>query len=404
MNRGFITYYSEGLKAAAKTLYKNKNLPVYWVYLLMNLLARLTLFPAVLFDLVAVRQAKYAYEEGRLSLCASFRAAEKGKSLGPMLLVRFEQFLMIASAVAIAALVGGALGFCGALIAQEAEAEAIVMQLLFVIPLLVFGVLTACLMILFFAPSSYTVDKNYGFGMAGVLETSFDTMKERGKWTHFLHHFVALLVKGAVLGGIFGLCYAASENSGGVAIAFIVLAVLLSIVFLVFAPLFTLAPRVADYLLMEDISLDPSNRAKHAKTVCISRSTGSSRDYGHDKKLLELFDADGNDADYYAYDSAARRQSAKEASEAFDSFVATAQEQPVAPATPEAPVMPETPPDHVAESGVNADAESGAKKEPAPETSAEVKKKTTATAGTRAKKTATVSKSEPTTTDTGDDL
>lgn len=321
MNRGFTTYYSTGFGAAAKTLYSHKNLFRYYVYWLMELLARITILPGVLFDLIAVRQVKHVRDEAQLNLCASFRAAEKGKSLGTMLLVRVMQFLMLVAVVAIAGILGGCIGLLGSFVASKAGASDTVVQLFLSIPPCVTAGLAAIVTVLYFAPSAYTVDRNEGFGMAGVLTVCFDTMKQRGKLTHFLHHFVSLLVKGLIVGALFGIRYLTTQTDGVATIILIVVAVLLVLAYLVFAPLFTLAARVADYCLMEDISLDPFNRAKHAKAVCISRSVANDRDYGHDKKLLELFDSDGASPDYFAYDSDERRQSASTANENYESFV-----------------------------------------------------------------------------------
>lgn len=329
MNQGFSAYYGGGLKAAATTLYKNKNLLKYYAYLMMNLLARVTILPAVLFDLIAVRQARQVYDDKRLQLCTSFRAAEKGKTLGTMLLVRVMQVLMLLAGIAIAAIVGGVVGLLGSFVAWKAGVAHSTGRLFFYIPIAALSALTAIVLLLFFAPSAYIVEQNEGFGMAGVLEVSFDTMRKRGAFTHFMHHFVSLLVHGAFVGGIFVLYRISAAKQGGAAVALLIGAVVLGIAYLLLGPLFTLAPRVADYCLMEDISLDPSNRAKHAKRIMISRSSKGDRDYGHDKKLLALFDADDAPiADTQVHENM------EEASEAFESFSRAEKEAPAPKAPP----------------------------------------------------------------------
>ena len=351
MNQGFAVYYGGGLKAAAATLYKNKNWFKYYAYLIMNLLARLTILPGVLFDLIAVRQARYVYDEKRLQLCTSFRAAEKGKSLGTMLLVRVMQVLMLLAGVLIAAVAGGVVGLVGAVVAWKAGVSLSAVRLFFYVPIVALCALTALVLLLFFAPSAYIVEQNEGFGMAGVLEVSFDTMRQRGAFTHFLHHFVSLLMKGAFLGVIFVLYRVSAGQAGALSIALLAGAGVVGLVYLVLAPLFTLASRVADYCLLEDISLDPSNRAKHAKRVCISRSSKHDRDYGHDKKLLSLFDAD----DATVVDTALH-EGLEEAAEAAESYSRTGTEAEAPPETVIEPSEAEEAPSEFEMAGEEAEA------------------------------------------------
>ena len=400
MNQGFATYYGGGLKAAAATLYKNKNWLKYYAYLLMNLLARITILPAVLFDLISVRQAQHAHEDGRLQLCASFRAAEKGKSLGTMLLVRVLEVLMLLAGVVIAAILGGVIGLCGALVAWKANASLVTVRLFFAIPPLALCALTLLVLLLFFAPSAYIVEKNPGFGMAGVLEVSFDTMRKRGAFTHFMHHFVSLLLHGVFLGALYVLYRAAQGQQGAVAIALVAGAAVLGLAYLVLAPLFTLAPRIADYCLLEDISLDPSNRAKHAKRVCISRSSVNDRDHGHDKKLLALFDSDE-----CALPDAQMREDLAEAAETYEDFAREEREVPKAPPEPpreevESEPMVEPAVESATEAAVEAEVPPEVEEAPkeAREAAEEAPKKA------KGKKKAAKGESVQTTDDTGDDL
>ena len=295
MNRGFGFYFGHAIKSSCKTLWHKGNLLKYWAWVIMELLAPFTLVLGAMFSLANVRQAKIAERENTLDIPQSFKVACRAKPFWTMFLATVLEALIFLAGVlliGVATLLLGAIGYAISLFVSDVEPMLIIM--IFCVPgglmLLVYSVIMPILL----APTAYVIETNPDIGAADAISICFNTMKSRGKGTYFLTVFVTLLIEGAILG-----LGAAAEVAIALFVEDIRLAVVLGILvgivvfvgFALVAPMFSLARKISQKDLFEDIVLDPVNASKHTSGVNIKKCKGVKFDPAeYENELALLFD------------------------------------------------------------------------------------------------------------------
>lgn len=277
MNRGFATYFSGGVKASVRTVYKNKGFLNYWLYTFMALIGRLTLVFSSVFDLANVRQAKIVHAENRACLAENFRVACKANSLWAYIGACVLEALIFLAGVLLIGVATGMLALLGLLISfavPDFPQEYLI--IIFCVPGAIAELVHIVMMPILFAPTAYIAETNPGISAAAIVSASLKTMKRSGKWTCFLNIFLPTLILGAIAGIFSGAIMLVTMFIGGIEGSMISIALILVFiaVFSVVFPIFHLTMKVAQKSLFEDISLDPVNASKHTSGVNIKKCKG----------------------------------------------------------------------------------------------------------------------------------
>ena len=295
MNRGFGFYFGHAMKSSCKTLWHKGNLLKYLAWVIMELLAPFTLVLGAMFSLANVRQAKIAERENTIDVPQSFKVACRAKPFWTMLLATvLEALIFIAGVllIGLATLMLGAIGYAICLFISDVEPALIIA--IFCIPGGLMLAVYSVIMPILLAPTAYIIETNPDIGAADAISICFNTMKSRGKGTYFLTNFVTLLIEGAILG-----LGAAAEVVIALFVDDIRLAVVLGILaglifavgFMLVAPMFSLARKISQKSLFEDIVLDPVNASKRTDGINIRRCKGVKFDPAeYENELALLFD------------------------------------------------------------------------------------------------------------------
>lgn len=295
MNRGFGFYFGHAIKSSCKTLWHKGNLLKYWAWVIMELLAPFTLVLGAMFSLANVRQAKIAERENTVDVPQSFKVACRAKPFWTMFLATvLEALIFIAGVllIGVATVLLGAIGYAISLFVSEVEPMLIIM--IFCVPgglmLLVYSLIMPILL----APTAYVLETNPDIGAADAISICFNTMKSRGKGTYFLTVFVTLLIEGAILGlgvGIEFVLLAFVEDAQLALVLMILVGIIIFVGFALVAPMFSLARKISQKNLFEDIVLDPVNASKHTDGVNIRKCKGVKFDPAeYENELALLFD------------------------------------------------------------------------------------------------------------------
>lgn len=278
MNRGFVTYFSGGIKAAVNTVYKNKGFLNYWLYMAMGFIGRILLIFFPVFALSDIRQAKIAHTNNNAVLAENFRVACKANSLWTYIGARLIEFLIFLAGTLLIAIATGLFALIGLLISFAAEDfSRELLIVIFCIPGMVAELVHIVMMHIMFAPTAYIVESNPGISAAAAVSASLKTMKRCGKWTCVLTTAVPAMILGAIM-GFFSMAvvmvnlYVTDPIECAIG-SCILLFVLVAAFFLIF-PIFHLTMTVARKSLFEDISLDPVNASKHTSGVNIKSCKG----------------------------------------------------------------------------------------------------------------------------------
>ena len=268
MNRGFKTYFKEGLLKSYKTFKKKGNYLRYYLYWIASMVGKIIPFVSSAFLLSDVRIARLAKNHEQIAVARSFESTDNRESIRTMIWTSVIVGLLFISGV----LFIGVFGFLSYLLAQSiisASNSSAASILIFpaVILLLVFMILYP----LFMAPTSYIVDTNNEIGVSNVIFNSIDSMKRTGKWTYTLINIVGLLPGLLIFaGGIILFIILVQTSDIGFIIGSLLLFLFMALVLIV-GPVFGMAGRIATILLFEDIVLDDFNRTKNISGVNIQK-------------------------------------------------------------------------------------------------------------------------------------
>ncbi len=268
MNRGFKTYFKEGLIKSYKTFKKKGNYLRYYLYWIASMVGKIIPFVSAAFLLADVRIARLAKNHEQIAVARSFESIDNRESIRTMLWTSVIVCLLFISGV----LFIGLFGLLSYLLAQSiitASNSSAASILIFpaVILLLVFMILYP----LFMAPTSYIVDTNNEIGVSNVIFNSIDSMKRTGKWTYTLINIVGLLPGLLIFTfGIILFIILVQTSDIGFIIGSLLLFLFMALVLIV-GPVFGMAGRIATILLFEDIVLDDFNRTKNISGVNIQK-------------------------------------------------------------------------------------------------------------------------------------
>lgn len=316
MNKGFATYFCEGIKSSVKTIYRNGGFLYYWLYRIMSFIGRTTFFFSAAFDLANVRQAKLAHANHSACVAENFRVACKANSLWAYLGARVLEFFIAIGGILLIGVATGVFALIGLLVGWAARGiplEYIV--LIFCIPGMLAETVYLFLLPIIFAPTAYIVESNPGISAAATVSACIKTMRRGGKGTYFLTFFVPSLILGCIFGSFAGGIYLAILRlppTESAITVFVLLMVFLAVFFIVF-PLFDLGTKISQKCLFDDIALDPVNASKHTSGVNIKKCKGVLfQPDTIEENLSALFDETDNE-DVPLPDSAAREKRNKAA-------------------------------------------------------------------------------------------
>lgn len=278
MNRGFIAYFGEAIRASAKTIFKNKGFFAVWLYTLMALLGRCTLIFWPMFDLANIRQAKILHAKNEAPVSECFRNALKPSALFSLLGAYCLEALIFIAGILLIAIAAGFFALIGLIISYAVPSfPQLYMILIFCAPCALLLIPYCIVMPIMFAPTPYIVETNPTIGAAAAVSASIQTMRRKGKWTCFLNFFIPCLIIGTMLSAGVGLCMLILLFLGPrpeAMIAICGVAFIFAAAFLVVFPIFHTTYKVAQKSLFEDISLDPVGASKHTAGVNIKKCQG----------------------------------------------------------------------------------------------------------------------------------
>ena len=190
-------------------------------------------------------------------------------------------------------LVGGILGLIGYAISIFTGENMILLMLLFASPALLAILIYIILIPLIYAEIGHIVNSNNDINASNALNISFMAYKKQGKKNRFLIMFINCLIKVIYL-GIFGVIAAlpiilngyTNETLG----LTVLLAILVLIPYLIFAPLFTLSTISSMTLLNDDVVNDTLTSILNATNVKFTLPKKDIEDLTTEEKLTYIFD------------------------------------------------------------------------------------------------------------------
>ena len=118
MNRGYKFYYRNALRQSGKAIIVNKGHLKYYIYLLIEMLARLSLIFSPLISLSNIALAKEIKNNGKVNPFKALSSSNTFKSFWAIVLAEILKFLMFLAGLIIFALLTAALGAIGLAIAS----------------------------------------------------------------------------------------------------------------------------------------------------------------------------------------------------------------------------------------------------------------------------------------------
>ena len=296
MNRGFKTYYKEGIESAFLTLKKKENFIKYYLHLFMNLFGRILfalLSPA--FDLSMVRLAKMVRKHKKIEVASTFESSNKARVFWTALMATILVVLMCLAGVMIFAFAEGLVVLLGVTfdyLGNFSQEVGIYTVIFLSIPVAI-GLIVYCFLFpLYFAPLIYVVDTVEDIGASVAVSKSIEAMKHNGKRTFFVTNLITSLINFGYLTVASLVIFGLLSIGETVAIIFAVLFFLAFVAgYILFAPVINLGSQIACVSLFEDIVFDKYNENKVAKGVYVKggKSVKATVENYQDK-LIRMFD------------------------------------------------------------------------------------------------------------------
>ena len=295
MNRGFKTYYKEGIKSAALTLKKKENFIKYYVHAFMNFIGRILFFIlAPIFDLANVRLAKMVRRDKTIDISNTFTSSDNPKSIWTTIVSSILSVLMFIGGLlvfivleAIAILIGLLFMY----IANYNETVGLVIAIILSVPVVIGLIAYMIVFPLYFSPMTYIVDSIDGIGSSVTISKSIDAMRRSGKKTVFGIYFITSLINFGYVFITSLLVFVLIKQSTVFQAIGILIAIVALIVYLRFAPVINLGAQVGCVSLYEDLVIDKYNESKTAKGIFVKSSKimkNTVEDY--QGKLIKMFD------------------------------------------------------------------------------------------------------------------
>ena len=291
MNRGFKTYYREGMNKSFKIFKKKGNKLKFYLYSFMNLFGRiLFFFVQPIFDLSNVRMAKMMKYDEKMDISKSFSTANSIKSLWTAFLSSIIIILMFLGGILLIAFLEVFIfGLCF-IIGDLCQNYYLTYDLLLILSIPVaIGLLVYIVMFpLYFAPSIYIADTVKDVGGSVVVSKSLEAMKRNGKGTCIKILLITGLIHVGYL-GIAGVVTWALFSAG--AAAGLISIICFLVPYIIFVPVINGGANIALVSLFEDLVIDKYNEKQVVKGIYVVNSkTMDTTIDNYQDNLIRLFD------------------------------------------------------------------------------------------------------------------
>ena len=257
MNRRYKFYYRNALKQSGKAIIVNKGHLKYYIYLLIEMLARLTLIFSPLISLSNIALAKEIKNNGKVNPFKALSSSNTFKSFWAIVLAGILKFLMFLAGLIIFALLTAALGAIGLAIASLSNSiQPAACAILFALPGMIATVVYCIVYPIFFSPVTYIIETNPDLGYGKAMEICYKAMKEKGFFTYLAILLwptllnVAFAIVNIAIGA--GLILMFQQSKGFIFFA-IVIAMIVVSALVYFLPILDLTTRTAHVWLLDDI-------------------------------------------------------------------------------------------------------------------------------------------------------
>ena len=308
MNRGTKFYFKDGVKHSAKALFKQKRGHLsYYFFALINLFV--TIFISPIASLANVSVARNVKHEDKLDVFKAYRSGASFKNFWSMLVAKVMKFFVILAGVIIIAFCTAVCAGIGYAIAVLVGGDILTLPIIFAIPGAIVLVLFLIVSLIVLAPISYIIDTNDGIRFSDAFVVCLNSVRRSGIGTYILNILVPALIKLAylIVSVVLMLPLLSAINIGTqlptkvqpdvsywqfVAILGIILII---VQYVILAPMFSLAAKVANISLFEDLVMDRYNQNKEYKGIYIkSYKNQRVAVTSIEENLLELFESQRN--------------------------------------------------------------------------------------------------------------
>ena len=257
MNRGYKFYYRNALRQSGKAIIVNKGHLKYYIYLLIEMLARLSLIFSPLISLSNIALAKEIKNNGKVNPFKALSSSNTFKSFWAIVLAEILKFLMFLAGLIIFALLTAALGAIGLAIASLSNSiQPAACAILFALPGMIATVVYCIVYPIFFSPVTYIIETNPDLGYGKAMEICYKAMKEKGFFTYLAILLwptllnVAFAIVNIAIGA--GLIFIFQQSKGFLFFAIIITMIVASAL-VYFLPILDLTTRTAHVWLLDDI-------------------------------------------------------------------------------------------------------------------------------------------------------
>ena len=257
MNRGYKFYYRNALRQSGKAIIVNKGHLKYYIYLLIEMLARLTLIFSPLISLSNIALAKEIKNNGKVNPFKALSSSNTFKSFWAIVLAGILKFLMFLAGLIIFALLTAALGAIGLAIASLSNSiQPAACAILFALPGMIATVVYCIVYPIFFSPVTYIIETNPDLGYGKAMEICYKAMKEKGFFTYLAILLwptllnVAFAIVNIAIGA--GLILLFQQSKGFIFFAIVITMIVVSAL-VYFLPILDLTTRTAHVWLLDDI-------------------------------------------------------------------------------------------------------------------------------------------------------
>lgn len=257
MNRGYKFYYRNALRQSGKAIIVNKGHLKYYIYLLIEMLARLSLIFSPLISLSNIALAKEIKNNGKVNPFKALSSSNTFKSFWAIVLAEILKFLMFLAGLIIFALLTAALGAIGLAIASLSNSiQPAACAILFALPGMIATVVYCIVYPIFFSPVTYIIETNPDLGYGKAMEICYKAMKEKVFFTYLAILLwptllnVAFAIVNIAIGA--GLIFIFQQSKGFIFFAIIITMIVASAL-VYFLPILDLTTRTAHVWLLDDI-------------------------------------------------------------------------------------------------------------------------------------------------------
>lgn len=257
MNRGYKFYYRNALRQSGKAIIVNKGHLKYYIYLLIEMLARLSLIFSPLISLSNIALSKEIKNNGKVNPFKALSSSNTFKSFWAIVLAEILKFLMFLAGLIIFALLTAALGAIGLAIASLSNSiQPAACAILFALPGMIATVVYCIVYPIFFSPVTYIIETNPDLGYGKAMEICYKAMKEKGFFTYLAILLwptllnVAFAIVNIAIGA--GLIFIFQQSKEFIFFAIIITMIVVSAL-VYFLPILDLTTRTAHVWLLDDI-------------------------------------------------------------------------------------------------------------------------------------------------------